>query len=165
MASNAGRCSLIVQDLTSSSCMCGQHFPPHSSETSLSDFVSPSKHASSTIRCVLRQVRKLLMTPNNPHVVSPSARLFLRLRPRRACLPETKKTCLFQLVLHCVLSSAPQPPYSHHFPDSLYGNILAVDMVRKTRNSLSSSNHFLHHSPRWSQNKYISFIKSDIALG
>lgn len=65
------------------------------------------------------------------------------------------KTYLFQPVLHCVLYSALQPPYSHHFPDSLYRNILAVDLVTKTRNSLSSSYHFSHHSPRLSQNKHI----------
>lgn len=38
---------------------------------------------------------------------------------------------------------------------TLCGNILAVDLVTKAKNSLSSSYHFSHHSPRWSQNKHI----------
>lgn len=52
------------------------------------------------------------------------------------------------------------PHYSHPLPDAPYRNIFAVDLVTKTRNiyglwSLSSSYSFSHHSPQWSQNKYI----------
>lgn len=71
--------------------------------------------------------------------------------------------------LECILNYAPQTLNKHPFIHSLYGNILAVDLIPKKRSTHVVfkashlplvSNTIFHDKARTS----ISFIKSDIAL-
>lgn len=109
--------------------------------------------------CFVCQVRKLLMTPNNPRVVS-------KCLPFSQCMSFSQTLCeayLFVRDKNIHISSLYYTAcftMDHNLPThttslTLCGNILAVDLVTKAKNSLSSSYHFSHHSPRWSQNKHI----------
>lgn len=148
---------------TSSSRMCGLRFPPRSNKT----WFSPSSHASSTNGCVLCQIRKPLMTQKQNLVVCKNARLShgAWICLKHACL-SWRKTCIFQPLLHCVLNYAPPTP------NSLHRNILAVDLVTKKQEHLWFVKPLISppslHTPLSAiepEQVYISFIKSDIALG